>query len=78
MSELEQIADIIRDNFEEVNTARDRAYQRSRQLTSICARAIRAIHREEWDAAEALIAQAQEAATTMVTDVDDYPMLYYA
>ena len=39
MSELEQIADIIRDNFEEVNTARDRAYQRSRQLTSICARA---------------------------------------
>ncbi|MCP5191307.1 MAG: haloacid dehalogenase, partial [Pseudomonadales bacterium] len=33
---------------------------------------------EEWDAAEALIAQAQEAATTMVTDVDDYPMLYYA
>ena len=44
MSELEQIADIIRDNFEEVNTARDRAYQRSRQLTSICARAIRRTH----------------------------------
>jgi translin len=78
MSELEQIADVIRDSFEEVNAARDRAYQRSRQLTSICARAIRAIHREEWAAAEALIAQAQEAATTMVTDVSDYPMLYYA
>ncbi len=78
MSRLEEIADEIRRQFEELNSARDLAYQRSRQLTSTCARAIRAVHREEWERAETLIAEASAAADTMLADLRAYPPLYYA
>lgn len=78
MDQLDIIADQIRTEFEQVNTARDQAYQRSRQLISLCARAIRAIHREEWSTAESLIAEAQEATNTLVAGVQDYPNLYHA
>lgn len=78
MEQLESIADDIRETFEEINTARDLAYQRSRQLTRVCARAIRAIHREEWDLAHELMGEARAAATEMVTGVEGYPELYYA
>lgn len=78
MEQLESITDNIRETFEEVNTARDLAYQRSRQLTRVCARSIRAIHREEWDLAHELMGEARAAATEMVTGVEEYPELYYA
>lgn len=53
MDQLDTTADQIQAEFEQVNTARDHAYQRSRELISLCARAIRAIHREEWPAPKA-------------------------
>ena len=78
MEQLEAIADEIRSSFEEVNSARDQAYQRSRQLTRMCARTIRAIHREEWELAHELMAEARAAAEAMVAGVEQYPVLYYA
>lgn len=78
MDQLEQTAEVIRDEFERQSTARDQAYQRSRSLISLCARAIRAIHRDEYEKAEALTAQAREATATLVEGVRDYPSLYYA
>ncbi len=78
MDQLDTTADQIRAEFEQMNTARDQAYQRSRELISLCARAIRAIHREEWAPAEALIAEAQKATQVMVEGVRDYPNLYHA
>jgi translin len=78
MDELEQIADEIRQKFEQTSAARDLAYQQSRALISICARAIRAVHREEWEKAEALIAEARAATEVMVNGVRPYPELYYA
>lgn len=78
MDQLDTTTDQIRAQFEQVNTARDQAYQRSRQLISLCARSIRAIHREEWSTAETLIAEAREATTTLIEGVRDYPNLYHA
>lgn len=78
MQQLEQIADQIREQMEKTNTARDLAYQRSRELTRVCARAIRATHREEWDVAQELIGEARAAAQAMVAGVQDAPELYYA
>ncbi|MCB9009377.1 MAG: haloacid dehalogenase [Ardenticatenaceae bacterium] len=78
MDQLDNTTDLIRAEFEQVNTARDQAYQRSRQLISLCARSIRAIHREEWQTAESLIAEAREATKIMVDGVRDYPNLYHA
>ncbi len=78
MNDLDQTADVIRQDFEKVNAARDKAYERSRSLISLCARAIRAIHREEWATAEALINEARLATQALSDDVRDYPALYYA
>ena len=78
MEQLESIAEQIRETFEEVNTARDLAYQRSRQLTRVCARSIRAIHREEWDLTHELMGEARTAAAEMIAGVDGFPELYYA
>jgi translin len=78
LDNLDQLADEIREQMEQVNAARDQAYTRSRALISICARAIRAVHREEWETAESLIAKAKTAAEDLVGDVSPYPDLYYA
>ena len=78
MDELDEIADDIRAQMEQTSSDRDMAYQRSRKLISLCARAIRAVHREEWETAESLIEEAKEAKETLVADVIEYPNLYFA
>lgn len=78
MDQLETIAERIRQQFEQTNTARDKAYQQSRQLISLCAKAIRAMHREEWETAESIMSEAQTATEIMVTGVRPHPDLYYA
>lgn len=76
--ELEETAENIRQYFEQVNDARNLAYNRSRSLISLCARAIRAIHRDEWDRAKKLMNEAREATEALIKDVEDYPALYFA
>ncbi len=78
MDELDNTAETIRRYMEQVDGARDLAYRRSRSLIALCARAIRAIHREEWDAAEGLLAEARAATYDLVGGVRDYPELYFA
>ncbi len=78
MDNLEDVADELRANMESLSATRDRAYERSRALTSLCARAIRAVHREEWVQAERLIGEARLAAGTLVDDLQPFPVLYYA
>ena len=75
---LESIDAAIRVDLEEVDRARDGAYQQSRLLTRICAQAIRAVHREEWDQAQALIAEARAAAESLTAGVEQFPSLYWA
>jgi len=75
---LDNIAETIRGRFEQVGSARDLAYQRSRSLTAVCAKAIRAVHREEWDTAEALIAEARYATDDLISGVERFPELYHA
>lgn len=78
MDELDNIAETIRRHMEQVDGARDLAYRRSRSLIALCARTIRAIHREEWDVAEGLLAEARAATDDLVGGVRDYPELYFA
>jgi translin len=75
---LDQATDSIRVEFERVNKARDQAYQRSRKLISMSAKAIRAVHRDDWDLSNEIIAEAKEAAEALVEGVESYPFLYYA
>lgn len=78
MEQLEQTIETIRQQLEEMNGARDGAYQQSRGLISLCARAIRAIHRDEWEKAEGIMDEAQAAATALIAGVVAFPSLYHA
>ncbi len=78
MENLDLTAEVIRQEFESTNAARDKAYQSSRELIRLCARAIRAVHREEWETADDLIGEAKTAANELIAGVEAYPALYFA
>lgn len=78
MEELNTIIGQIQDALSAKTSVRDQALRRSRELTRLCAQAIRATHREEWDEAAAKIAQARKIAAKLVTDLKGFPDLYYA
>lgn len=75
---LASIVSEIRENFTEINRLRDETLTRSRALIRACAESIRAIHRHEWDAATAMLAEARAAAQEMVTPLAAFPALYHA
>ena len=77
-SHLETIAERIRTDFEARNDARDEALRRSRELTRLCATAIRASHRDEWDTARELLAQADAVANGIREALASYPDLLHA
>ncbi len=78
MNNLEEIVEEIRAGFETQQAAREVTLKRSRELIRICAKAIRAMHREEWDSAETQLVTAQEAAETMIAGVQAHPAFYFA
>lgn len=75
---LASIVESIRDEMTSINGLRDRTLTQSRALTRSCAHAIRAIHRHEWDEADALLAQARGEAFAMVEPLAATPTLYNA
>ena len=78
MSDLNRICDSIRAGFMTKNSARDEAIARSRELIRHCAEGIRAIHRREWDTADAKLSAAAAAADEMRAGVADFPDLYHS
>ncbi|MEO8609703.1 MAG: haloacid dehalogenase [Chloroflexota bacterium] len=78
MSDLNTISDGIRAAFITKNAARDEAIARSRELIRHCAEGIRAIHRREWDKADAKLSAAAAAAAEMRQGVAAYPDLYHS
>ncbi len=78
MSDLNDISASIRAQFVAKNSARDTAIAASRELIRHCSEAIRAVHRREWDNAEAKLAVAQGAADDLRAGVANYPDLYHS
>jgi translin len=78
MSQLDTIAQTIQTDFEARNAARNAAIGVSRELIRTCATAIRASHRDEWDTAHDLLAEADKTATEMQENLADYPDLLAA
>ncbi len=78
MSDLTAISDSIRAVFIAKNAARDEAIARSRELVRHCSEGIRAIHRHEWDKAEAKLAAARAGADDLRAGIAAYPDLYHA
>ena len=77
MDQLNNIIEDIRHTFTVKNEVRDEALQRSRTLIRLCAKAIRATHRQEWGEATAKIAKAREQAETLTADLLPFPDLYH-
>ena len=78
MSYLEAISERVRASFEARNDARDAALRRSRELIRLSATAIRASHRDEWDKARQLLAQADTLAGQIQEALRPYPDLLNA
>jgi len=60
------------------NQARDETLRRTRELIRLCATAIRASHRNEWEKAHKLLAEATALGQGIRESVADYPDLLYA
>ena len=75
---IDTVSETIRETFVQIDSVREDAYKISREITKICANAIRAVHRSEWELAESLTAEAREMATQMVSATRDHPQIHWA
>ncbi len=78
MDELNQIADSIYAALVAKNSARDSAIARSREIIRHVSEGIRAIHRREWEPAEAKLETARAACEELLDGVAAYPDLYFS
>ena len=77
MHKLESIADQIRQNFDIRTAKRDQALTQARQLTRACSLAIRAVHRDDVDAMQAQLAEADRLAKALTDDLADHPDIFH-
>jgi translin len=78
MHKLETIAEHIRQNFDVRTSKRDEALKQARQLTRACSLAIRAVHRDDKEAMDAQLAEAQQLADVLRDELKDHPELFFA
>ena len=78
MHKLETIAERIRQNFDVRTSKRDEALKQARQLTRACSLAIRAVHRDDQEAMEANLAEAQTLADVLRDELKGHPELFFA
>jgi translin len=79
MDHIEEIAERIREEFDALNEARDKALVQARKLTRHCAHAIRAVHRREREKALEELAIAGQLANELSCDLKEHqPSLYFA
>jgi translin len=78
MYKLETIAERIRHNFDVRTSKRDEALKQARQLTRACSLAIRAVHRDDQEAMEANLAEAQSLADVLRNELKAHPELFFA
>ncbi len=78
MKNLPVIAEKIHLALEARTQARDKALANARQVTRHSAQAIRAIHREEHDAAYEQLDLARQLVRVMQSELSAFPELYYA
>ena len=78
MHKLEKIAERIRQNFDVRTSKRDEALKQARQLTRACSLAIRAVHRDDKEAMDANLAEAQTLADILREELKGHPELFFA
>jgi translin len=77
MHQLEGIVERIRKSFDDRTAERDRALTQTRTITRNCAKAIRAIHRNELELAKERLGEASVLVENLHDNLVDYPDLYF-
>jgi translin len=78
MQILDRIAEQIRQEFEARTGKRDEALAQARRLTRACSLAIRAVHRDEFDAMQQHLTEARQLAYGLTHGLAAHPDLYHA
>lgn len=78
MNNLDRLAEKLLAGLEAKNAAREEALRLSRLLVQHASRAIRAVHRHEWDEAATILEQAGAIAANLKTATRAQPELYAA
>jgi translin len=78
MHKLEDIAERIRQKFDVRTAMRDQALAQARQLTRACSLSIRGVHRDDREAMDLHLAEAQNLADKLRDELKEYPELFYA
>lgn len=78
MDNLEQIVMSIDDELSRINDVREGALKSSRQVIHSSSRAIRAVHRQEWETAAAILDQAREGVEALNGRSREVPQVYWA
>lgn len=76
--DLDSIVEAAIAQMDQTNKAREAALATSRSLIRQCANAIRAIHRQEWDGAQTLLAEAGATADELRARLVDHPAILHA
>ena len=78
MESLKDICDRIRERFDSMDQARERALAVTRKITRNSGDSIKAIHREEWEQAEGLMKETRELVVFLHDSLKDFPEIYYS
>lgn len=77
-NQIAAIGESIIGRLERVNGARERALAETRRIVRLSANAIRAVHRNEFDQAEALLGEARALQDGLAGALEDYPNIYWS
>jgi translin len=78
VSELQSIGRAAQDHLSTTYSARERALPKSRAAIRLCANAIRAVHREEFEQATRLLADAGGLLREMAMDLREHQDIFHA
>jgi translin len=78
VSDLQSIGRAAQDYLAAKHAARERALPKSRAAIRLCANAIRAVHREEFESASKLLSEAGALLHGMATDLREHLDIFYA
>ena len=78
MAQFEELAEIVRQDFERRHQVREKALRLARELTTRSAHAIRAIHRGEVEEAEANMQEARSIVDELKKSVEQDAEIYYS
>ncbi len=78
METFETIAARLRVTLEATNDARERALKESREIIRASSRAIRAVHRQEFEEAKSLLQETRGRVDAVRGLLGDHPALFYA